>query len=88
MIEGPFKGVRYIDTAQGSAYIPKLLGIYERELTPQIEDLISLQPVLIVDLGAAEGYYAVGLAMRLKSAQVIAFEMEHSGQAALKKWHN
>ena len=85
MIEGPFQGMHYIDTAQSSAYIPKLLGIYERELTPQIEELISRQPVLIVDLGAAEGYYAVGLAMRIKNAQLIAFEMEQPGQAALKK---
>ena len=82
---GPFKGMRYVDTAQGSAYIPKLLGIYERELTPQIEDMISRRPGLIVDLGAAEGYYAVGLARRLADTRVIAFEMEPSGQAALQK---
>lgn len=82
---GPFKGMRYVDTAQGSAYIPKLLGIYERELTSQVEDLISRRPGLIVDLGAAEGYYAIGLARRLSDARVIAYEMEPSGQAALRK---
>lgn len=82
---GPFKGMRYVETAQGSAYIPKLLGIYERELTPQIENLVSQHPKLIVDLGAAEGYYAIGLARCLGDTRVIAFEMEPSGQAALRE---
>jgi FkbM family methyltransferase len=38
-----------------------------------------------VDIGAAEGYYAVGLARRNPQARVIAFEMESKGRAALKQ---
>ena len=83
--QGPFAGMRYVQVSQGSAYIPKLLGIYERELTPQVEILIARQPRLIVDVGAAEGYYAVGLARRLPGACVIAFEMEPRGQTALRE---
>jgi hypothetical protein len=81
--DGFFKGMRYIHSSVGSAYIPKLLGIYERELTPCVEALISQSPRLVVDVGAAEGYYAVGLARRLPEAKVIAFEMEANGQKAL-----
>lgn len=81
--QGPFAGMRYIQDSQGSAYIPKLLGIYERELTPQVEALITRAPDLVVDVGAAEGYYAVGLARRLPQSLVVAFEMEPRGQAAL-----
>jgi hypothetical protein len=80
---GVFAGTRYVEVAQGSAYIPKLLGIYERELVAQIEEMIALQPQLIVDVGAAEGYYAVGLARRLPGAHVVAFEMEPLGRQAL-----
>jgi hypothetical protein len=36
-----------------------------------------------VDIGAAEGYYAVGFARRLPRARIIAFEMEPRGQTAL-----
>lgn len=83
--EGPFSGMRYIQVSQGSAYIPKLLGIYERELNLQIEAIIDREPRRVVDVGAAEGYYAVGLARRLPETHVIAFEMEAKGQAALRE---
>ncbi|WCM27919.1 hypothetical protein NDN01_03025 [Sphingomonas sp. QA11] len=81
--DGPFKGMRYVDHSVGSAYVPKLLGIYERELAAVIEQIITSKPSLIVDVGAAEGYYAVGLALRLPDARVIAFEMEAEGRAAI-----
>ena len=80
---GPFEGMSYVDVSQGSCYIPKLLGIYERELHAVVEDIIASQPETIIDLGAAEGYYAVGLARRLPDARVVAFEMEERGRAAL-----
>lgn len=80
---GPFAGMRYIDRAVGSAYVPKLLGTYERELTSVIEEACARGPGLIVDAGAAEGYYAVGLALRNPQAQVIAFERQPAGRAAL-----
>lgn len=83
--QGPFAGMRYVRISQGSAYIPKLLGIYERELLSQVETLIARRPALIVDVGAAEGYYAIGLAVRLAQARVLAFEMEQRGQEALRE---
>lgn len=82
---GPFAGMRYIHGAVGSAYVPKLLGIYERELNQCIEQACALNFPLIVDIGAAEGYYAVGLARRNPDARIIAFEMEEKGQAALRQ---
>ncbi|WP_294232905.1 hypothetical protein [Prosthecobacter sp.] len=75
--------MRYVKVSQGSAYIPKLLGIYERELVTQVEALIARAPRLVVDLGAGEGYYAVGLACRLPQTRVVAFEMEAVGRQAL-----
>jgi len=81
--QGPFAGMRYIDLSVGSAHLPKLLGIYERELGSVIEEVCALSPSLIVDLGAAEGYYAVGLALRNRRARVIAFEREPYGREAL-----
>lgn len=80
---GPFVGLKYGNVSQGSAHIPKLLGIYERELAPQVAEIVSLHPKLIVDIGAAEGYYAVGLARLLPEVRVIGFEMEFSGREAL-----
>jgi FkbM family methyltransferase len=83
--QGPFAGLRYINRAVGSAFIPKLLGIYERELNGCVEAACAAQFPLIVDVGAAEGYYAIGLARRNPGARVIAFEMEESGREALRE---
>jgi len=82
---GSFAGLRYVSTSVGSAYIPKLLGIYERELSAQVESICAHKPRLIVDIGAAEGYYAIGLARRNPQARIVAFEMEPRGQSALRE---
>lgn len=83
--QGPFQGMRYADRACGSAYIPKILGIYERELNTCVEQAVSLRLPLIVDVGSAEGYYAVGMALRNPEARVIAFEMEPDSRDALRR---
>jgi hypothetical protein len=82
---GFFAGVRYVDDSVGSAYIPKLLGIYENELAAEVENICRRKPALIVDIGAAEGYYAIGLSVRNPQARIVAFEMEPGGRAALRK---
>lgn len=82
---GSFAGLRYGSNSVGSAYLPKLLGIYERELSAQVESICAAKPGLIVDIGAAEGYYAIGLARRDPQAHIVAFEMETRGQSALRE---
>jgi hypothetical protein len=47
---------------------PRLMGIYEASLSPIIDTIIASAPDLIIDIGSAEGYYAVGLARRLHHA--------------------
>jgi hypothetical protein len=75
--------MRYIRGSVGSAYVPKLLGMYERELNEAVEAACAASISLIIDVGAAEDYYAVGLARRNPQARVIAFEMEETGRLAL-----
>ncbi|MFM8890898.1 MAG: hypothetical protein ACKOTB_04595, partial [Planctomycetia bacterium] len=78
---GPFKGMRYPGlTAIGSSLYPKLLGSYERELTPAIASIIRTPYTAIVDIGCAEGYYAVGLGMHLRNAKVFAFDTSPEAQ--------
>ena len=75
VMEGPFAGMNYGRTASFcSAYHPKILGTYERELVPAIESLLAKKHRIIVDVGAADGFYAVGFALRLESSRVIAYE--------------
>jgi len=80
---GPFTGMRYNAGADGRVHLPKLLGIYERELNGCLEQACALNFPLIIDVGAAEGYYAVGMALRNPKARVIAFEAESKSRVAL-----
>lgn len=80
---GPFKGVSYIETSFGSAYFPKLLGTYEKELHPFLNVLSGIKLDKAVIIGAGEGYYAIGLASKLK-IKVDAYEMEMTGQKMIK----
>ena len=82
---GPFVGMEYVKSSFGSAYIPKILGIYEKELNACVETACATRPGLIVDIGAAEGYYAVGFARRNPQARVVAFEAEEIGRKLLSE---
>ena len=81
---GPFQGMRYVEASFGSAFGAKLLGTYELELADIIRELSATSFKAIIDLGAAEGYYAVGLA-RLLRTKVIAFERDSGGRELLEQ---
>jgi hypothetical protein len=77
---GIFKGMKYVSYGVGSPNMPKLVGCYEIELTPVLSQLNRAGVKKIVDIGAGEGYYAVGLALLYPDIQVIAFEEQSYGQ--------
>ena len=83
VVAGPFAGMRYVDAAVGSVYLAKLVGVYEKELWPVVEAACALSPGLVIDVGTAEGYYAVGLARRLPDARVIGFDGDADGRKLL-----
>ncbi len=73
---GIFKGMRYPKLqAVGSGLYPKFIGSYEAELTDILLDICERSYDKIVDVGCAEGFYAVGLAMKIPSASVLAFDI-------------
>src|SRR2546421_3493323 len=72
ILAGPFKGMRYLDAA---GHLPKVLGAFENELNGAIEQLCALGPDVILNIGSAEGFYAVGLARRLPQTKVIAYDI-------------
>ena len=79
---GPFKGMKYPGAeAAGSALIPKLLGSYESELHPMLERLITKGYDDVIDVGCAEGYYAIGMAMRLPKARIHAYDTSATARA-------
>jgi len=79
---GPFAGMRLDVEALPVHVAPKLLGTYENELHPAIEAAISRKPEVILNVGCAEGYYAVGFALRLPEATVHAFDADPKARRA------
>jgi hypothetical protein len=84
VLGGPFKGMRYVPEAFSPNSVARLLGSYEEELHGAIESAISRRPAVVVDVGCAEGYYAVGLASRLSGAIVFAYDTETAKQDLCK----
>jgi hypothetical protein len=86
ILDGPFKGMKYGQTkALCSALYPKLLGTYEHELAAAFDAALARRPPLVVDVGAADGYYAVGFAFRDPSTRVIAYDQDPRARAELAK---
>lgn len=76
--EGPFQGLRYPPSAllRVPGLASRLAGAFELELHDTVSEVVGMRPDVIVNIGAAEGYYAAGLALACPYADVIAFEMD------------
>ena len=57
---------------------PKLLGTYEMEIESWIGELIDKKYDTLIDVGAAEGYYAIGAIYRNSSIVTYAFDTNSS----------
>ena len=79
---GPFAGLRLGATGTEGGHAPRLLGCYEQELHPHLERLVAQGFRRVVNIGCADGYYAVGLARRMPQAEIIARDTSPAAQAA------
>jgi hypothetical protein len=82
VLSGPFAGMVLSEAASwgDGDLAPKLLGCYEAELHSSIEQLVARQPDLVINVGCAEGYYAIGLARLLPQARIYAFDIDEAAQ--------
>jgi hypothetical protein len=81
VLHGPFSGLKYPALkSAGSTVYPKLLGCYEQEVQTFIENACNMPYSEIIDIGCAEGYYAIGLAMRINTATVLAYDINDNAK--------
>ncbi|WP_395539598.1 hypothetical protein [Neotabrizicola sp. sgz301269] len=78
---GPFAGMDYAVRAAEGARAARLLGAYEASLDPVIETIIARAYPLVIDIGCAEGFYAVGLARRMAQSRILARDISPRAQA-------
>ena len=80
VMQGPLQGLDFLPQSAEGCHIAKLLGCYEQPLQPYIEQAIQKQYATILNIGCAEGYYAVGMAKRMPNTQVLAHDLNPKAQ--------
>ena len=80
VINGPLKGLKFLEKSAEGCHVAKLLGCYEQPLHVHIENAIKCGYKKIVNIGSAEGYYAVGIALRLPEAEIYTFDTDINAQ--------
>lgn len=80
---GLFQGLRYPELVSTCSSIwPKIIGSYEKELQSAIEDSMKNEYRYMFDVGCAEGYYAIGMALLYKkwgkNTHIIAFDNDEN----------
>lgn len=83
---GPFAGIVFPTKTQWSGMIPKLLGVYEAELYPTLDAWRQKAFAHVINIGSADGYYALGCAKIWPAARVIAYETEAEGRKLLTEY--
>ena len=80
VMQGPLQGLDFLTQSAEGCHIAKLLGSYEQPLQPFIEAAIAENYPTILNIGCAEGYYAVGMARRMPSTRVLAHDLNPKAQ--------
>lgn len=85
IIDGFAKGMQYVSSVPWTRLVVnRLVGTYEMELLPFFQSFDKNSPTTIFDIGAAEGYYAVGSLVRWQNSNVYAWEMDADARAIMK----
>jgi hypothetical protein len=76
VVSGPFKGMSLsLSPVSSRRLLGYVLGTQELELSEVIEEICRRHYRTILNVGAADGYYAVGLTLRSPASRIVAFEM-------------
>jgi hypothetical protein len=82
IVGGPFAGMTYLSYATEGCLLPRLLGTYESELHPTLQSFVDNPPDAVIDIGCAEGYYAVGLARLMPTTPIFAYDIDADARRA------
>lgn len=89
VLNGIFEGLKYPQfRSRSSSLYAKLIGSYESELDDTFKGMFAdedCQYTEILNIGCAEGYYAVGLALKYPNAMVYAYDLEKEARELTAK---
>lgn len=91
---GPFKGMKFYLPGESdsmvrqlinSAIVTKLVGSFEEPIQGWIHDVAARKYERIINVGSAEGYYAVGFAFTKATPRIVAFDIIERPRQMLEK---
>ena len=85
VLQGPLAGLDFIRQSAEGCHVAKLLGCYEQPLQPHIAAALSGRYTKIVNIGCAEGYYAVGFAVAMPALVSVAYDIDPKAQSACRE---
>ncbi|BAT61485.1 hypothetical protein GJW-30_1_04042 [Variibacter gotjawalensis] len=86
VLSGPFKGMMLnLSALSRRNLLGYLLGSQEAELKDVVETIARRPYTRIINVGAADGYYAVGLLRRMPNTRVVAFEAIPEHHAGIER---
>ena len=85
ILTGPFRGLRYTPAHRDTFCAQALLGTYEKEICPVVEQICDTPYDTIVDIGAANGYYVCGFASRKENCRIVGFEAQAKLHAVIRE---
>ena len=85
VLQGPLQGLDFIERSAEGCHIAKLLGCYEQPLQPYIAAAINKGYSTLLNIGCAEGYYAVGFARAMPNTKSLAFDTDPKAQVACRE---
>ena len=83
---GPFKGLKFIENSHWGAADKgtMILGLYEQELLNELGS-VPAQFDIFVDLGAADGYYGIGVLVNQQFKKSYCYEITDHGREVIKE---
>lgn len=85
VFQGPFKGMEFTYPVVEGALLPKAIGSYEQELHPYLLEASKKGYTHFVDIGCADGFYAVGMARLMPHLFVEAYDSNEKARIRCKE---
>lgn len=85
VLQGPLAGLDFIRQSAEGCHVAKLLGCYEQPLHRHIRAALSGRYSRIINIGCAEGYYAVGFAVAVPALVSVAHDIDPKAQSACRE---
>ena len=87
VLQGPFKGLKLPLVDRGCLFTQKVLGTYELELWSVVRAVTAKPYASIINIGAGEGYYAIGMSRLMPSVPIVhAFEADRGQRQRLVRF--